>query len=113
MAPLPGQVLRPLRDAFDGRLTLAHRRSRRNHAREHLDAYARDLQSWMHSVDAMMLRHGEPCVDKFDSEQAEAFAQSLTDAERCALAKCQRVRAAIAYAEMTLEWLGWRLARGD
>jgi len=113
MASLPSQVLRPLRDAFDGRLTLAHRRSRRNHARHQLDAYARDLKAWMQSVDAMMRRHGEPNVDKLDPEQADAFAKSLTDAERKALAKCQKVRAAIAYAELTLEWLNWTLARGD
>jgi hypothetical protein len=113
MDALPSQVLRPLRDAFDGRLTLAHRRCRRNLARLQLHAYKRDLREWMHSVDAMMLRHGEPSVDKLDPEQAQAFALSLTDSERRALAKCQRVRAAIAYAEMTLEWLDWSLSRGD
>jgi hypothetical protein len=113
MGALPSQVLHPLRDALDGRLTLAHRRCRRNHARDNLDRYIRDLQAWMKSVDDMMQRHGEPFVDKLDAAQAEAFHASLTDSERKALAKCQRVRAAIAYAEMTIEWLDWELAHGN
>lgn len=113
MGALPSQVLSPLHDALDGRLTLAHRRCRRNHARDHLDRYIRDLQAWMKSVDDMMQRHGEPFVDKLDAAQAEAFHASLTDSERKALAKCQRVRAAIAYAEMTIQWLEWELAHGN
>lgn len=113
MDALPSQVLRPLRDALDGRLSLAHRRCRRNHARDRLQDYVRDLSEWMDSVDAMMQRHGEPFVDKLDAAQAEAFHASLTDSERKALAKCQRVRAAIAYAEMALERLDWELSNGS
>ena len=112
MDSLPGQVLRPLRDATKSNLTPTHRRIRRSHARERLQEYVRDLSEWMQSVDAMMRRHGEPSVDKLDGAQAEAFHASLTDSERKALAKCQRVRAAIAYGHMTLNWLEWELADG-
>ena len=112
MDSLPGQVLRPLRDALDRRFSLAHRRCHRNHARQHLDHYVLDLTEWMESVDAMMQRHGEPFVDKLDAAQAEAFHASLKDSERKALAKCQRVRSAIAYGHMTLEWIDWELADG-
>lgn len=110
MSPLPAQVLRPLRDTLDRRFTLAHRRCHRNHARDHLDHYIRDLQEWMDSVDAMMQRHGEPFVDKLDGAQAEAFHASLTDSERKALAKCQSIRAAIAYAGFALQRIEWELS---
>lgn len=109
MTPLPSQVLRPLRDATKRNLSKAHRRCRRNHAKERLSQYRRDMQEWMNSVDAMMQRHGAQLVDIADVEQAEAFHSRLTDRERKALAKCQAVRAAIAYAEMSLEWLDWDL----
>jgi hypothetical protein len=112
MRPLPSQVLRPLRAAFDRRCTIAHRRCRRNHARDQLDRYARDLQEWMDSVDAMLVRHGEPFVDKLDGAQAEAFHARLTDSERKALAKCQAIRAGIAYGRMTLDQLDRELSHG-
>lgn len=109
MTPLPSQVLRPLREATMQSRTTAHRRCRRNHARLNLSAYQRDMQEWMDSVDAMMQRHGAQLVDIADVEQADAFHSRLTNSERKALAKCQAVRAAIAYAEMSLEWLDWEL----
>lgn len=112
MVALPSQVLRPLRDAMDRRRTRAARRALRDEAAANLRAYARDLTEWMESVDAMMQRHGEPFVDKLDPAQADAFHASLTDSEKRALAKCQRVRAAIAYAGMTLEWLDAELSDG-
>lgn len=112
MDALPSQVLRPLRDALKRRFTLAHRRCHRNHARDHLDHYAAGLGEWMESVDAMMRRHGAERVDIRDQEKADAFHSGLTDSERKALAKCQRVRAAIAYARMALEWLDWELSHG-
>ena len=112
MDALPSQVLRPLRDAVDGKFSFPHRRRCTNQARNQLDHYSRDLQEWMQSVEAMMQRHGEPHVDKLDAEQAENFHASLTESERKALTKCQRVRAAIAYGHLTLEWLDSELSRG-
>lgn len=112
MAPLPGQVLRPLRDATKRNLSKAHRRCRRNHARQRLSEYRRDMRAWMQSVDDMMTRHGAHLVDLADGEQTAKFHATLTDSERKALAKCQVVRAAIAYGEMSLEWLDWELSNG-
>lgn len=112
MDALPSQVLRPLRDAVNGKFSVPHRRRCTNQARNQLDHYSRDLHEWMQSVEAMMQRHGEPHVDKLDAAQAEAFHSSLTESEHKALTKCQRVRAAIAYGHMTFEWLDSELSRG-
>lgn len=109
MDALPSQVLRPLRDATKRSMTLAHRRCRRNHARERLTEFKRDMSAWMESVDAMLRRHGVECVDITNPERTAEFHARLNDSERRALAKYQRVRGAIAYAEMSLEWLDWDL----
>lgn len=94
-------------------MSLAHRRCRRNHARERLVTYRRDMREWMQSVDAMLVRHGAQSVDVLDYEEADKFAARLTGSERRALEKCQLVRTAIAYAEMALEWLDVELSHGD
>ena len=113
MQPLPSQVLRPLRDARDTRRSTSYRRLRLIHARQELRAYVASMQPWMADVYAMMDRRGRPFVDQENPLQAEAFLARLSKSGRDALAKCQRVRAAIAYAEMTIEWLDWELAHGD
>ncbi|MCJ0825955.1 hypothetical protein MQC88_08300 [Luteimonas sp. 50] len=113
MQPLPGQVLRPLRDARDTRRSVPGRRTRLNHARQELRIFAANMQPWMADVYAMMDRRGRASVDQDNPLQAEAFLARLSKSGRDALAKCQRVRAAIAYAEMTIEWLEWELAHGN
>jgi hypothetical protein len=113
MRPLYSQVRRPLRDALNHRLPLHRRKIRLNHARQELRIYAGNMQPWMNDVYAMMDRRGRAFVDQDNPLQAEAFLARLSKSGRDALAKCQRVRAAIAYAEMTIEWLEWELAHGN
>lgn len=113
MEPLPGQVLSPLRAARDSRRSVFSRRTRLNHARQELHIYIGNMQPWMDDVYAMMERRGVSFVDANNPLEAEAFLARLSKSGRDALAKCQRVRAAIAYAQMTVEWLGWELAHDD
>ena len=113
MQPLPSQVLRPLRDARDARLSIHRRIVRLDHARHELRIYAGNMQPWMDEVYAMMDRRGRASVDPTNPLQAEAFLARLSKSGRDALDKCQRVRAAIAYGEMTVEWLHWKLTHGD
>jgi hypothetical protein len=65
------------------------------------------------SVDVTMERRGMEYVDPTDPVQADAFVERLTPAGLKALTKRQRAGAAIAYAEMTFEWLDWELAHVD
>jgi hypothetical protein len=60
-----------------------------------------------------MDRRGMECVDPADPTQAADFVERLTPAGINALSKRKRAEAAIAYADMTLEWLDWELADVD
>lgn len=113
MQPLPSQVLRPLRDARDARLAIHRRRTHLDTARQELRIYAENMKPWMDDVYAMMDRRGRAFVDPNNPLQAAAFLARLSKSGRDALDKCQRVRAAIAYGEMTIEWLEWELTHGD
>lgn len=112
MAPLPRQILTPLRRARCEAASLRARRVNLHSARQALHAYVGDLAQWFASVDEMMARRGVEYVDSSDPLQAAAFLDRLGDSGRRALAKRQKVETAIAYARMTIERLEWELRDG-
>ncbi|RYD60858.1 MAG: hypothetical protein EOP58_15680, partial [Sphingomonadales bacterium] len=87
MQPLPSQVLRPLRDARDARLSIHRRRIRLDHARHELRIYAGNMKPWMDDVYAMMDRRGRAFVDPNNPLQAAAFLARLSKSGRDALDK--------------------------
>lgn len=113
LAPLPSQVLRPLREA----LSIHRRRPARlralDSARHALRDYKADANVTADSVEAMMHNRGVEQVDPSDPDEAAAFLDRMGQSGRKALAKSDCVAAAIAYAEMTLDWLEWELNRGE
>ncbi|MBJ6978057.1 hypothetical protein [Luteimonas sp. MC1895] len=113
MAPLPSQVLRPLRDA----LSLHRRRTARlrsiDAAREALRSFKADAEVTGDSVDARMQAIGMEYADPSDRAEAAAFLDRLGESGRKALAKRGRVAAAIFYAESTIAWLEWELTRDE
>ena len=112
MAPLPGQVLSPLAVALNSKLS-ARRRRALDAAIRALHDYRASLREWFESIDAMMDRRGMEYVDPHDPAQADAFVERLGDSGRRALEKRRRIEAAMAYAEMTIDWIRWELAHGD
>ncbi len=112
MAPLPSQILLPLRAA----LSIHRRRPARlrsiDAARCALHDYKANANVTAESVDTMMHARGMEQVDPSNPLQAGAFLARMSDSGRKALAKCDRVQGAIAYAEMTIQWLDWELSHG-
>jgi hypothetical protein len=102
-----------LRDALNARLSLPRRRAGLYHARRHLAPFKQSMATYSESVDAMMDRRGMEDVDPTDPTQATDFVERLTPAGLNALSKRKRSEAAIAYADMTVEWLDWELADVD
>jgi hypothetical protein len=113
MEPLPSQIRRPLRDALNPKLSAKRRAARLVQARRTLHIYAGDLGEWFESVDQMMDKRGVEYVDPSNAAQADAFVARLGDSGRRALDKRQRIRTAIAYARMTIDWVEWELTHGD
>lgn len=113
MTPLPSQILRPLREA----LSLHRRRPARlrsiDAARCALHDFKADAKVTGESVDARMQAVGMEYADPGDPADAAAFLDRLGESGRKALAKRDRVAAAIAYAELTIAWLEWELTRGQ
>ena len=113
MAPLPSQVLRPLRDA----LSLHRRRTARlrsiDAAREALRSFKEDAAVTADSVDARMQAIGVEHADPSDLAEAAQFLDRLGQSGRKALAKRDRVAAAIFYAESTIAWLEWELTHDE
>ena len=113
MAPLPSQVRRPLRDA----LSLHRRRTARlrsiDAAREALRSFKADATVTGDSVDARMQAIGMEYADPSDRAEAAAFLDRLGQSGRKALAKRDRVAAAIFYAESTIAWLEWELTHDE
>jgi hypothetical protein len=110
---LPTQVRKPLNDALNARLSLPRRRAALYHARRHFQPYKSGMATYAQSVEAMMEQRGMEYVDPSDPMQADAFLKRLTPSGLRALGKRQRAGVAIAFAEMTIEWLDMELAHGD
>lgn len=113
LAALPTQVRHPLRDALNTKLSLQRRRAGLHHASCALDQHRKNAATYSDSVDAMMDRRGMEYVDPADPAQATAYVERLTTSGLRALSKRKRTEAAIAYADMAIEWVEWGLAHGD
>jgi hypothetical protein len=112
MAPLPSQVLSPLRRA----LSIHRRRPARlrniDAARHALREFKAKAQVTAESVDDRCRELGMEVPDLTDAAKVATFFDRFGDAGLKGLAKRDRVAMAIAYAEMTLEWLDSELSRG-
>ncbi|TYT27256.1 hypothetical protein FZO89_13885 [Luteimonas viscosa] len=113
MAPLPSQILSPLREALKIYRTRVARLRNLDAARYALRTFKENADVYGESVESMMLARGMEHVDPANPLQAAAFLARMGDSGRKALAKCDRVATAIAYAEMTLEWLDSELSHGE
>jgi hypothetical protein len=112
MQPLPSQVLSPLRDALSIHRTQEFRLRALGHARYELALLKSNAGIYSESVDTRFHGLGMEQVDATCPEQADAFLDRIGESGLKALNKRQRVAAAIAYAEMTIEWLDWELSDG-
>lgn len=112
MAPLPSQVLIPLREALKIHRKRAARLRSLDAARYALRVFKVNTGVYRESVDAKLDRLGVEQVDPLNPLEADAFLARLGDSGRKALDKCDRVQGAIAYAEMTIQWLVWELSHG-
>ena len=112
MDSLPSQVLRPLREA----LKIHRRRERRlqflDSVRNELGILKSNARIYSDSVDAKLDALGVEQVDPTNPAKAAGFVERLGDSSLKALDKRQRISAAIAYGEMTIEWLEWELSNG-
>ena len=112
MDSLPSQVLRPLREALKIHRSRERRLQFLDAARYILGIRKSNFRITSESVDERLDALGVEQVDPSNPLQAAAFVERLGDSSLKALDKRQRVRAAIAYAEMTIEWLEWELSHG-
>lgn len=113
MQSLPSQVLRPLREALKIHRSDEHRLRHLDAARYELGVLKSNAGIYSDSVDAKLQELSVEQVDPSNPLQAAAFVARMGDSGRNALSKRQRKESAIAYAEMTVEWLQWELARGN
>ena len=112
MDALPSQVLRPLHDALSIHRTHEFRLRALGQARDELGMLKSKAGVYSESVDARFQALGMEQVDSTCPEQADAFLERIGASGLKALNKRQRVAAAIAVGEMTLEWLDWELSNG-
>ena len=109
---LPSQVLRPLRVA----LSLSRSRESRLRALDEavraLAAITAQATIYSDSVEHRFDGLGMEYVDPSNPEQAAEFLDRIGTSGLRALDKRQRVAAAIAYSELTIEWLNWELSSG-
>lgn len=113
MEALPSQVLRPLREALKIHRSREYRLRSLDAARCELGIIKPNSRIYSDSVDAKIQELNVENVDPSSHLQADAFLARLGNSGRKALEKRQRVASAIAYAEMTIEWLEWELSHGD
>jgi hypothetical protein len=108
MDPLPGEVLRALRDARNRNLKPERRQTRLDDSRFYLARYERNIGAWSASLDERMEALGVESLDRDNPLQVAAFYSRL---DKKALDK-QRIRAwAIAIAHMEIERLTGEIAR--
>lgn len=113
MAPLPSQILRPVREALSIHRKRPARLRSIDAARYALRDYKASAEVTADSVEAMMRARGMEHADPNDPDEAAAFLDRIGDSGRKALAKTDRVGIAIFYAELTLDWLDSELSRGQ
>lgn len=104
MRPLPSQIRVPLHDALRIHSPLYLRLRALDEARYQLRLYRGNARIYADSVDAKLEDLGAECIDLGNPLQVEAFAARI-GVTRKALEKRSAQGAAIAYAEMTIEWL--------
>ena len=109
---LPSQVLRPLRVAISLSRSRQSRLRALDEAVRALAAIKAQATIYSGSVERRFDGLGIEYVDPSNPEQAAAFLDRIGTSGLRALDKRQRVAAAIAYAEMTIEWLDWELSNG-
>ena len=109
MEPLPSEVLRPLRDARDGRCSIRKRLARLDEAAFQLSVREQHHKAWSASVDDRMDRCGMEFVDRSDPLQCAAF---LARIDRKALTKRQALEVAIEVAKLEIQRLREELGHG-
>jgi hypothetical protein len=109
---LPSQVLRPMRAALSIHRTHEFRLRALDEATRELAVVKPRAGIYSESVEIRFQDLGMEYVDPSNPEQASAFLDRIGPSGIKALSKRQRVAAAIAYAEMTIEWLNWELSHG-
>ncbi|GAB2621325.1 hypothetical protein [Novilysobacter erysipheiresistens] len=106
---LPSQVLRPLRDARDRRLSKTNRLAALDSARFALSVRERNWRATDNSLDEMQEKRGVEYVDPSDPAQAAAFVERI---DLKALSKSRRIEVAIEVAKLEIERLDKELYRG-
>ena len=109
---LPSQVLRPLRVALSPSRSRECRLRALDEAVRALAVIKAHATIYSGSVEHRFDGLGMEYVDPSNPEQAAAFLDRIGTPGLRALDKRQRVAVAIAYAELTIEWLNAELSDG-